>query len=170
MAEIYRAILSLSFACPPSRCAISAEAADMVGRMLNPNPRGRLTGAPTVMAHPFFAGVDWAAHAAPEGPRESRLQQAQNQPTMQALAAMGRALHGSRGAAGALPSLAGSEGIRSGGGRSGGGRSTGESAASAASTHLELGSVLSSLNPEDHDAHLDNLTALNDKVSMAQQR
>jgi len=30
--------------------------------------------------------------------------------------------------------------------------------------------VLSSLNPEDHDAHLDNLTALNDKVSMAQQR
>ncbi|EOD06521.1 hypothetical protein EMIHUDRAFT_453419 [Emiliania huxleyi CCMP1516] len=108
VAEIYRAILSLSFACPPSRCAISAEAADMVGRMLNPNPRGRLTGAPT--------------------------------------------------------------GIRSGGGRSGGGRSTGESAASAASTHLELGSVLSSLNPEDHDAHLDNLTALNDKVSMAQQR
>jgi len=170
VAEIYRAILSLSFACPPSRCAISAEAADMVGRMLNPNPRGRLTGAPTVMAHPFFAGVDWAAHAAPEGPRESRLQQAQNQPTMQALAAMGRALHGSRGAAGPLPSLAGSEGIRSGGGRSGGGRSTGESAASAASTHLELGSVLSSLNPEDHDAHLDNLTALNDKVSMAQQR
>ena len=45
-----------------------------------------------------------------------------------------------------------------------------QSAASAASTHLELGSVLSSLNPEDHDAHLDNLTALNDKVSMAQQR
>ena len=66
---------------------------------------------------------------------------------MKALAAMGRALHGSATAPG-LPL-------------------TESGAASAASTHLELGSVLSSLNPEDHDAHLSNLTALNDKVSQS---
>jgi len=161
VAEIYRAILSLAFACPPARCAISPEAADLITRTLAPNPRQRLAGAPTIMTHPFFAGVDWASHADTGGSRESRLAQAQNQPTMQALAAMGRALHGHRGSATA-PALPSSPGFRM--------AEANGSAASGASTHLELGSVLSSLNPEDHDAHLDNLTALNDKVSFSQLR
>mmetsp|Transcript_27617 Transcript_27617/g.84117 ORF Transcript_27617/g.84117 Transcript_27617/m.84117 type:complete len:187 (-) Transcript_27617:1343-1903(-) len=158
VAEIYRAILSLTFACPPARCAISPEAADLIARTLTPNPRQRLAGGPAIMAHPFFAGVDWVVHSAPGGSREARLQQAQNQPTMQALEAMGRALRGSTRST-QLAMTAGSNAYRSLEKYSGTG-----SAASAASTHLELGTVLSSLNPEDHDAHLDNLSALNDKV------
>jgi hypothetical protein len=158
VAEIYRAILSLTFACPPTRCAISPEAADLITRALAPNPRQRLAGGPAIMAHPFFAGVDWVSHSNPGGSRDARLKEVQQQPTMQALEVMGRALHGN--VHGLPPSMHHHAGTFRA--LEKGGTMVSGSQASAAST--ELGTVLSSLNPEDHASHLDNLVGLNDKV------
>ena len=61
--EIYRSILSLAFTAPISTCNVSAESADLVSRILVPDPRRRLVGAGPVMAHPWFARIDWHAHA-----------------------------------------------------------------------------------------------------------
>ena len=57
--EIYRAILSLAFAAPITNCAVSPEAADLISRILVPDPRRRLCGAAAVMSHPWFHRVDW---------------------------------------------------------------------------------------------------------------
>jgi serine/threonine protein kinase len=61
--EIYRGILSLAFTAPISHCAVSAESADLISRILVPDPRRRLVGATTMMAHPWFGRIDWHAHA-----------------------------------------------------------------------------------------------------------
>ena len=67
MAEIYRSILTLSCIAPIHKCSVSAEAADLVSRLLVLQPHHRLVGAARVTAHPFFRGVCWPKHANPGG-------------------------------------------------------------------------------------------------------
>ena len=63
VAEIYRSILTMSFVAPIGSLAVSAEAIDLLSRLLVPNPRQRLTASAAIMAHPFFRHVDWASHS-----------------------------------------------------------------------------------------------------------
>lgn len=49
--EIYRSILSLSFAAPISHCAVSAESADLISRILVADPRRELRPAQRQRAH-----------------------------------------------------------------------------------------------------------------------
>ena len=65
--EIYRAILSLTFAAPIANCAVSPESADLISRLLVADPRYRLLGAIAVMSHPFFAPIDFQRHALSAG-------------------------------------------------------------------------------------------------------
>jgi serine/threonine protein kinase len=65
--EIYRAILSLAFTAPIANCAVSPESADLISRILVPDPRRRLCGSAAVMGHPWFGRVDWQAHASSAG-------------------------------------------------------------------------------------------------------
>ena len=166
--EIYRAVLSGTFACPPSRCSISRDAADLISRLLVPNPRNRLKGAPTVMSHSFFSSINWSIHSMDTtGQARSNnkvpLQAGVEEPTHQKLANIGRAIlqrawpaasdptarHDSNQSDSLIPL-----------------RSVTSTEQSAASTHI--GEQFSSglpLMPQDPDTHLDNLKVLNERLA-----
>jgi len=159
--EIYRSILSLNFAAPIANCAVSPASIDLVTRMLVPDPRRRLVGAGTVMAHPFFRSIDWQQHTQSAGDVGAR------SPT----AALSQSLHSLAAAGGSLPSRSGPSGTgppveprnHSGGSANGVARSVTslgiESDRSAASTTL---AELASEHSETQTSHLDNLMALNE--------
>ena len=177
VAEIYRSILSMNFACSVANCNISKEAVDLLARLLVPNPRQRLASAQHAMAHPFFQNVNWTAHQASmrlRGRAEPRPQGAAGQPLqlIDALSGgempMQAASHG--GLAQLLPrdpsdlsegggAEASGWGIMSRSTR-GHGSSMDDSDLSGAST--QFADVLPAI--EENDAHLENLTALNDKA------
>ena len=95
--EIYRSILSLAFAAPIAHCAVSAEAADLISRILVSDPRRRLVGATTMMAHPWFARIDWHSHAHSAGVQIPRMNtpsqpHANSSQSLHALAAAGGTL------------------------------------------------------------------------------
>ena len=61
---IFQNILERNIAWPPE-CCISPELADLIDRLLEPDPEQRLghRGAAEVKMHPWFIGVDWAGLA-----------------------------------------------------------------------------------------------------------
>jgi len=173
--EIYRAILSLTFAAPIANCAVSAESADLISRLLVADPRRRLIGAVAVMSHPFFASIDWQHHAHSAG--HTAPPPAQQMPTfsqsLQSLAAAGGTLpargappqpilqhqqrNGSGGSNSNVPATflgSNSNGVA----RSTAGSVGFESERSAASTTL---AELATEHNETHTSHLDNLMGLN---------
>ena len=86
--EIYRAILSLTFTAPIANCAVSAESADLISRILVPDPRRRLVGAANVMCHPWFHALDWHTHAHSAGHKgggDAAFVQQQQQQAQQAI-------------------------------------------------------------------------------------
>lgn len=56
--EIFENILSLNYVLPDDPDIMSAEAADLISHLLDPDPDTRY-GAAETMAHPFFADIDW---------------------------------------------------------------------------------------------------------------
>ena len=203
VAEIYRAILTLSCIAPIQKCNVSPEAADLVLRLLVLQPRQRLVGAPRVMAHPFFRTIDWPQHAHSGGgarqPAAAAGAAPSALPTLHSLAGqsltscLSRPMHG--GAASAVQAAAaghaapmgacacaatcccasavaaGVPRANSANSANGSSRSDGErmsaSALSAASTHDAGAALQLHLQPEASDAHIDNLTGLNDRVAGA---
>jgi len=117
--EIYRAILSLGFTAPISSCAVSPESADLISRILVPDPRRRLVGAANVSCHPWFNGIDWHTHALLAGHKGSDAAATQQQligrnpppgqlpphlsQSLHTLAAVGGSLRASTGAMAASP-------------------------------------------------------------------
>lgn len=81
--EIYRSILSLSFAAPIANCAVSPESADLISRLLVADPRRRLVSVVAVMSHRFFSPIEWQQHAYSAGHHAP----AQSQPTCHAMGA-----------------------------------------------------------------------------------
>jgi len=166
--EIYRAILSLTFAAPIANCAVSAESADLISRLLVADPRRRLIGAVAVMSHPFFATIDWQSHAHSAGHTAPPL--AVHPPSLSqslhSLAAVGGTLptrgmppqpltatagRNHSGGSKSIPDAASHDGLTAG--------SVGfESERSAASTTL---AGLAIEHHETQSSHLDNLMALN---------
>ena len=167
VAEIYRAILKLAFVVDIRRCNVSAEAADLVQRLLVVEPRSRLVDAPRVKAHPFFRGVNWPIHAQPVAVGKNP-----GVPTAQSLAAQNvsysakdATLAASEDTATTVrapdvgaPADSGSKSCDSKSSKSSGGIL---SMASTQDFHAQLQLQLGS---EKNDAHLDNLTGLNDMV------
>jgi len=166
--EIYRAILSLTFAAPIANCNISAESADLITRMLVADPRRRLLGAVAVMSHPFFASINWQHHGhSAAGHAPPPAQPPASSQSLQSLAAAG----GSLPARGAPHSIFAPQRNHSGGSKSGvdAGSADGiarstvgsvgfESERSGASTTL---AELATEHNETHTTHLDNLMGLN---------
>ena len=191
MAEIYRAILKLAFVVDIGRCNVSAEAADLIGRLLVVEPRARLADAPSVKAQPFFRGVNWQSHAQPVALGRSPSSQGVV-PTARGLAARsepfgakGAAAPSSASEASAMSTERASDvGALAGGDAAAGskssdsGKSSGESSScdsksskssflSAASTQDFHAQLELQLDAEKNDLHLDNLTGLNDMVGAA---
>ena len=180
VAEIYRAILSLNFACPIANCRISTEAQDLLSRLLVHNPKQRLVGASLVMSHPFFRGIDWSQQAATPSslpPAPPSLPPKSHQETLLSLAADGRSITGqcrptggpSTGGSSPTRMPSGGKGSSDGDAPSMSGLSLGESDLSAASTqHMGLPSL--QLGLDDHNnSHLDNLTNLNTRACATRQ-
>ena len=176
MAEIYRAILKLAFVVDIGRCNVSAEAADLIRRLLVVEPRARLADAPSVKAQPFFRGVNWQSHAQPvaagRGPSSQGVV-----PTARGLAARsvpfgakGAAAPSSASEASAMSAMsterasdvgalaggdaaAGKSSESSGGGRSSDSKSSGES--SSCDSKSSKSSFLSAASTQDFHAQLE---------------
>jgi len=158
VAEIYRSILNMNFATPILDCVLSAEAADLIGRLVVQDPNKRLVGAAVVRMHPFFRLVDWTLHS----------QRGVSRSNSSCSSTMGAGASGAPGSPTgsstmSLPSLTkcishGQTGqLQS---------ANGDSNTSAASTLL--GDISDVLQPETCNSHLDNLVGLNDKVISSQ--
>ena len=175
VAEIYRAILKLAFVVDIGRCNVSAEAADLIRRLLVVEPRARLADAPSVKAQPFFRGVNWQSHAQPvaagRGPSSQGVV-----PTARGLAARsvpfgakGAAAPSSASEASAMSAMsterASDVGALAGGDAAAGSKSSDSKSSDGGGT---VGSVLSAASTIDfhtkNQAHLDNLTGLNDMI------
>ena len=175
VAEIYRAILKLAFVVDIRRCNVSAEAADLVQRLLVVEPRSRLVDAPRVKAHPFFRGVNWSSHAQPVAAGRSP-----GVPTAQSLAAQNVSYSAkdatlAASEASATTARASDVGAPAGGDVAAGSKSCDSKSSkssggilSAASTQDFHAQLQLQLGSEKNDAHLDNLTGLNDMVGAAE--
>jgi serine/threonine protein kinase len=174
--EIYRSILSVAFTVPTVNCAVSAESADLINRLLVPDPRRRLSGAAAVMAQPWFHPINWQHHALSAGSGADVAAPPPRSPS----AAPSQSLHSLAASGGSLAQRPGL-GDGAGGSHSVGSkasfaldadadaerRSVARSVTSGIESERSAASTtLAELAAEVNDTqtwHLDNLMALNDK-------